>query len=153
MWILTTWEGVSRREACIAIRIWSELQILFTPHHKKDIYTPGWKPSYTGAQSELLKLWAINSAGLWVACYYSTASTEIEKKAFRNFIEIWQNNFILTEYNNIKRETVPQETRKISNKTTYPGFPGGAVVKNLPANAGDMGSSPSPGRSHMPQSN
>ena len=30
------------------------------------------------------------------------------------------------------------------------GFPGGAVVKNLPANAGDMDSSPGPGRSHMP---
>ena len=33
------------------------------------------------------------------------------------------------------------------------GFPGGAVVKNLPANAGDMGSSPGLGRSHMPWSN
>ena len=33
------------------------------------------------------------------------------------------------------------------------GFPGGAVVKNLPANAGDMDLSPGPGRSHMPQSN
>ena len=33
------------------------------------------------------------------------------------------------------------------------GFPGGAVVKNLPANAGDMGSSSGPGRSHMPRSN
>ena len=32
-------------------------------------------------------------------------------------------------------------------------FPGGAVVKNPPANAGDMGSSPGLGRSHMPQSN
>ena len=32
-------------------------------------------------------------------------------------------------------------------------FSGGAVVKNLPANAGDMGSSPGPGRSHMPRSN
>ena len=32
-------------------------------------------------------------------------------------------------------------------------FPGGAVVKNPPANAGDMGSSPGPGRSHMPWSN
>ena len=28
-------------------------------------------------------------------------------------------------------------------------FPGGAVVKNLPANAGDMGSIPGPGISHM----
>ena len=32
-------------------------------------------------------------------------------------------------------------------------FPGGAVVENLPANAGDTGLSPGPGRSHMPQSN
>ena len=31
-------------------------------------------------------------------------------------------------------------------------FPGGTVVKNPPANAGDTGSSPDPGRSHMPQS-
>ena len=33
------------------------------------------------------------------------------------------------------------------------GFSGGAVVKNPPANAGDTGSSPGPGRSHVPQSN
>ena len=33
------------------------------------------------------------------------------------------------------------------------GFTGGTVVKNPPANAGDTGSSPGPGRSHMPQSN
>ena len=32
-------------------------------------------------------------------------------------------------------------------------FPGGEVVKNPPANAGDTGSSPDPGRSHMPWSN
>ena len=31
--------------------------------------------------------------------------------------------------------------------------PGGAVVKNPPANAGDTDSSPGLGRSHMPQSN
>ena len=47
-----------------------------------------------------------------------------------------------------------------STKTNNPikneqkrGFPGGAVVENLPANAGDTGSSPGLGRSHMPQSN
>ena len=33
------------------------------------------------------------------------------------------------------------------------GFPGGAVVENPPANAGVTGSSPGPGRSHMPWSN
>ena len=32
------------------------------------------------------------------------------------------------------------------------GFPGGAVAENLPANAGDTGSSPGLGRSHMPRS-
>ena len=32
------------------------------------------------------------------------------------------------------------------------GFSGGAVVENPPANAGDMGSSPGLGRSHMPRS-
>ena len=33
------------------------------------------------------------------------------------------------------------------------GFPGGSVVKNPSANAGDTGSIPGLGRSHMPQSN
>ena len=32
-------------------------------------------------------------------------------------------------------------------------FPGDAVVKNLSASAGNVGSSPGPGRSHMLQSN
>ena len=36
---------------------------------------------------------------------------------------------------------------------TVQGFPGRAVVRNPPANAGDTGSSPGPGRSHMPWSN
>ena len=32
------------------------------------------------------------------------------------------------------------------------GFPGGAVVESLPADAGDTGSSPGLGGSHMPRS-
>ena len=39
---------------------------------------------------------------------------------------------------------------KINN---FRGFPGGAVVENLPVNAGDTGSSPGLRRSHMPRSN
>ena len=31
-------------------------------------------------------------------------------------------------------------------------FPGGSVVKNLTANAGDTGSVPGPGRTHRPRS-
>ena len=42
---------------------------------------------------------------------------------------------------------------KIFFKKLTRGFPGGAVLKNLPANAGGTGSSPGPGRSHMLQNN
>ena len=35
----------------------------------------------------------------------------------------------------------------------FQGFLSGSVVKDLPANAGDVGSLPGPGRSHMPRSN
>ena len=38
-------------------------------------------------------------------------------------------------------------------KMWYRVFPDGAVVESLPANAGDKGSSPGLGRSHMPRSN
>ena len=41
---------------------------------------------------------------------------------------------------------------RLKEEKNYPDFPGGPVVKNLPANAGDMGSDPDLGRSHMPRS-
>ena len=41
----------------------------------------------------------------------------------------------------------------LTQETMVRDFPGGTGVKNLPANAGDTGSSPGPGRSHMPWSN
>ena len=44
---------------------------------------------------------------------------------------------------------IPQINNK---KNILQGFPGGAVVENPPANAGDTGSSPGLGRSHMPRS-
>ena len=36
------------------------------------------------------------------------------------------------------------------HKKIFLGFPGGLVIKNLLANAGDVGLIPVPGRSHMP---
>ena len=45
------------------------------------------------------------------------------------------------------------KTGVLLSKEGVKGFPGGAVVKNPPANAGDTGSSPGPGRSHMLRSN
>ena len=47
---------------------------------------------------------------------------------------------------------VTVDISKVKDKRTL-GFPGGAVVENLPASAGDTGSNPSLGRSHMPRSN
>ena len=62
-----------------------------------------------------------------------------------------------TTENNEKRSMLRGDRKwnhiKCMIKTTERGFPGGAVVKNLPANARDKGSTPGPGRSHMPQSN
>ena len=45
--------------------------------------------------------------------------------------------------------SVPAESRGMVSRTRGQGFPGGSVVKNLPASAGDTGSIPDLGRSHM----
>ena len=45
------------------------------------------------------------------------------------------------------------KTEQLHVKIKMKSFPGGAVVINPRANAGDMSSSPGPGRSHMLQSN
>ena len=42
---------------------------------------------------------------------------------------------------------------RVCSRVCGQGFPGGSVVKNLPASAGDMSSIPGPGRSHRPQGN
>ena len=56
---------------------------------------------------------------------------------FYNFLRVnsWELNYYIKKY-------------KCSG-----GFPGGAVVESLPANAGDTGSSPGLGGSHVPRSN
>ena len=51
----------------------------------------------------------------------------------------------------LKESTSAYQKIPLKNKNT--GFPGGAVVESLPANAGDTGSSPGLGRSHMLRSN
>ena len=56
----------------------------------------------------------------------------------------------------VKESSSQRSGRASENKLKvrcFLGFPGGAVVESLPANAGDTGSSPGLGRSHMPRSN
>ena len=52
--------------------------------------------------------------------------------------------------------TTPPDTQKqkqqAGQKVTEEGFPGAPVVKDSPANAGDMGSISGLGRSHLPRS-
>ena len=84
--------------------------------------------------------------------------TEIIRKISKH-LEIKQHNLPNKPWN---KEEVSKEIRKyleLKKPLQYNiskhrgGFPGGTVVENLPANAGDTGSSPGLGRSHMPRSN
>ena len=58
-----------------------------------------------------------------------------------------------TPFLNTRSREKKKRAEKMPLKNADAGFPGGAVVENLPANAGDTGSSPGLGGSHMPQSN
>ena len=51
------------------------------------------------------------------------------------------------------RERLPWQSLSFSFKKYVVGVPGGLVVKNSPANTGNMSSIPGLGRSHMPWSN
>ena len=90
-----------------------------------------------------LSLWCVicslqcKGFSLVVACRFSFSSCEVFEFLFK--VLIWY-----VEINN---------TDNVTFLKTKEDFPGGAVVKNPPANAEDMGPSPGRGRSHMPQSN
>ena len=62
-------------------------------------------------------------------------------------------NMFLQTHKGIAQEWSMINEEKMKIKMNGLGFPGGAVVENLPANAGDTGSSPGLERSHMPRSN
>ena len=57
----------------------------------------------------------------------------------------------LSEVRGVAGNGGPTSTSK--RRRGWGDFPGGAGVENLPANAGDTGSSPGLGRSHMLRSN
>ena len=53
----------------------------------------------------------------------------------------------------VRTGMVKGESALTESKMDEQGFPGGAVVRSLPASAGEMGLSPGLGRSHMLWSN
>ena len=66
---------------------------------------------------------------------------------------VWVTSSHLTDVPLVFQERKEENGAEKNTLKQHRDFPGGAVVKNLPVNAGDMGLSPGPGRSHMLQSN
>ena len=92
--------------------------------------------------------------------HYLTSYTKINSKCIKD-LNVRPDTIKLLEENIGKNTDInhskiffdpPPRVMEIKTKINR-GFPGGAVVENLPANAGDTGSSPGLGRSHMPRSN
>ena len=65
--------------------------------------------------------------------------------------DAWDRNAL--SYNNFILQNAVVSGKSNSQKIPCRGFPGDSVVKNSPANAGDMGSIPGLERSHIPWSN
>ena len=79
--------------------------------------------------------------------YASIQSENIKSNTKWLHYHLTGNKVIHKRFPHIIRKTI------LNLKTKGRGLPGGAVVKNPPANAGDTGSSPGLGRPHMPRSN
>ena len=62
-------------------------------------------------------------------------------------------DFRLVKYTSSATTQISHELSIAGQLKYNQGFPGGAVVENLPANAGDTGSSPGLGRSQVLRSN
>ena len=82
----------------------------------------------------------INKSQKFNYCFF-TSQSEVDRATKGGFVR-----FILG-YNRKPKTTGTLKWYKFSD------VPGGTVVKNPPANAGDAGSIPRPGRSHIPRSN
>ena len=103
----------------------------------------------------------------WITCYIPENnmtlyinSTSIKLKKFKvefthhKIYKVYSSVLlsIPTELCNLTSISLNSRTFLSPQKDTLWGFPGGSVVKSLPASAGDTDSIPDLKRSHMPQS-
>ena len=82
--------------------------------------------------------WELDSPHLWICKNWETPEAQLLTLPFHG---LYQNTQMYT-----------QRRKNFFQKVKNGSFPGGAVVENQPANAGDTGSSPGLGRSHVPRS-
>ena len=82
---------------------------------------------------------------------WSCISQPKEKKKIHLDLTLFAQRWRGRQLNSLEFQTTDVVLRE--QKGLVGGFPGGAVVVSLPANAGDTGSSLGLGRSHMPWSN
>ena len=87
-------------------------------------------------------LHGLHGVRVFSACHWSLPSTQIMHRGYTGVGPCFPNQ--------------PRARALLSHlliNMSLKGFPGGTMVENLPANAGDTGLSPGLGRSHMPRSN
>ena len=91
----------------------------------------------------------------WDLCLHFAGGMQNDAVAVENSLEVPQKVKWLTYDPAVPLPRTHSRELKIHVhiKACIQDFPGGTVVKNPPANAGDTGSSPGLGRSHMPRSN
>ena len=105
----------------------------------------------------MLLMWAM----LWMKELFPVHKLEKKKKLHVPAKNLWNGFRILALYNLGDTKQVPNTCKSSTLihvdififKNGAWGCPGSTVVKTPSANAGDVGSIPDPGRSHMPWSN
>ena len=131
------------------------------PHNDGLSWMESWEELLKVLKQKLQKRqWLQDYIGLFGtdSCPNTMAKYGSEKPAFSTNSLFWMCALVLL-YNLPVTETVNWISHWNILKSTWIkpkkawSFPGGSLVKNPPANAGDMGSIPDPGWSHMPQSN
>lgn len=104
-----------------------------------------------------------NSETWWQSRYWTQVSLILEPMLFSLMLFLTHPP-LMGEKRIVSRKTVStsfwvkdslREQNEVTKAfiTAVQGFPGYSVVKNLPANEGDTGLIPGPGRSHMPWNN